>query len=415
MIWKATAFVGLMLAAAGAHAAGFALIEQNASGLGNAYAGQAASAQDASVLFFNPAGLTEIKGRQVVGALHLIKPSAQYSGATPDGGDAGGLTPVPSAYYAMDIGPSLKFGLGLGAPFGLKTKYDANWYGRSQAILSDLKSVAISPTLAWRLNDTVSLGAGVNYSYIDAELSKALPPPLSFADTAGEIALTGDDTAWSYNLGALVHLGPATRLGLGYRSTVEYRVAGNVATSASSPLVLGALAAQGIPGAAYADVTLPDVATLAIHHQVNERWSVMADLTWTGWGVFKRLDVKLKSNGATVDSTDESWQDVWRFGVGASYRMNDTWTWRFGVAYDNAAVPDASHRTPRIPDEDRTWVAVGVQYTLGERNWLDFGYAHLFVKDAAINHTEPGIPPVTVTGSYDNAVDILSMQYTHTF
>lgn len=411
------ALVGLVLATGGAQAAGFALIEQNASGLGNAYAGQAASAQDASVLFYNPAGLTEIKGRQIVGAVHLVKPSAQYSGGTPDGGDAGNLTPVASAYYAMDISPTLKCGLGLGAPFGLKTEYDAGWYGRSQAILSDLKTVSLSPTLAWRLSDAVSLGVGVNYSYVDAELSKGLPTPLDLLDATGEITLKGDDTAFSYNLGLMFRADPRTRLGLGYRSTVKYRVDGRVTTTANA-LTAGALMLKGIPGDAYADVTLPDVATVAVFHQLSDRWAVMADVTWTGWGTFSRLDVKLKKDGSTLDSTDESWQDVWRFGLGASYRMSDRWTWRFGVAYDNAAVPDAEHRTPRIPDQDRTWLAVGGQYALDDQSKVDFGYAHLFVKTADINHSEPGALPgtsTTVTGSYDNAVDILSMQYTQTF
>ncbi|MDD4880102.1 MAG: outer membrane protein transport protein [Gallionellaceae bacterium] len=400
---KGLALAGLMLLGGGAQAAGFALIEQSASGLGNAYAGQAASAQDASVLFYNPAGLNEIQGRQFVAAVHLIKPSARYSASAgvEDGGDAGSLIPVPSAYYAMDISPDLKFGLGMGAPFGLKTEYDSDWSGRSHAILSDLQSVSLSPTLAWRLSDAVSLGVGVNYSYIQAELSKGLPSPYSLLYPTVVTTMKGDDTAWSYNLGAMFRLGSDTRLGLGYRSTVKYHLSGQV-TSNVDP----ALAQLGIPTNVYADVKLPDTATLAIHHQVNDRWSVMADATWTGWGAFNRLDIRRQSDGALVDSTDESWKDVWRFGLGASYRMNDTWTWRVGVAYDNAPVPDSAHRTPRIPDADRTWLAMGGQYALSGKGKVDFGYAHLFVKDSAIDNP---------AGSYDNAVDILSVQYTHTF
>jgi long-chain fatty acid transport protein len=161
-----------------AQGAGFALIEQNASGLGNAYAGQAAVAEDASTIFFNPAGLTYVEGRQVVAAGHLIMPSAEFSDAGStlairgDGGDAGVTAFVPNFYYAMDVTPDLKFGLGVNAPFGLTTEYDDTWAGQVQAIKSDLKTVNVNPALGWRVNDRLSLGFGLNWQYIEAELTQ---------------------------------------------------------------------------------------------------------------------------------------------------------------------------------------------------------------------------------------------------
>ena len=177
---KQIGMVGLTLLAGGAQAAGFALIEQNASGLGNAYAGQAAVAGDASTIFFNPAGLTELEGRQAVLAGHYIQPSAQFAGAsTPatvaNGDDAGKPAFVPNAYYAMDVGPGLKFGVGLNAPFGLATEYDFPWAGMTQALLSDVKTINLNPSLAWRVNDRFSVGMGVNWQRIEAELSSYNP------------------------------------------------------------------------------------------------------------------------------------------------------------------------------------------------------------------------------------------------
>lgn len=387
------ALAGLMLFGGGAQAAGFALIEQNASGLGNAYAGQAAVAEDASTIFFNPAGLTELPGRQFVGALHLIKPSAEFSGG---GGDAGGLSAVPSLYYAMDLGKDLKFGLGIGSPFGLKTDYDRDWVGRAGGILSDVKTVNVNPTVAWRVNDRVSVGAGVNFQYVEAELSRA-PYPVGHPYYALIATVAGDDTAWGWNLGLQFKLDEATRLGLSYRSTVDYRLAGTVKYNLLPTVV-----------PVYADVKLPDIASIAIFHKLDDRWSVMADATWTGWSSFEQLAVmKADGTGPADVPTDESWKDVWRFAVGATYRQNEQWSWRVGVAYDNAPVPDAEHRTVRIPDEDRTWLAVGGQYRVSKQGALDFGYAHLFVKDARLAHP--------VAGTYDNAVDILSVQYRHSF
>src|SRR5436190_11320268 len=139
-----------------AGAAGFALIEQNASGLGNAYAGQAASAQDASTIFFNPAGMTLLPGRQVVGAIHAIGPKAEFNNAGTtlaplqtrlgsNGGDAGGWAFVPNAYLSWQLTPSVFVGVGLNAPFGLKTEYSPEWMGRFHGVTSEVKTININP------------------------------------------------------------------------------------------------------------------------------------------------------------------------------------------------------------------------------------------------------------------------------
>lgn len=103
---------------------------------------------------------------------------------------------------------------------------------------------------------------------------------------------------------------------------------------------------------------------------------------------------------------------MWRYAIGVNYHANSKMTWRAGLAYDQAPVPDAIHRTPRIPDADRTWLAIGGQYRISPKSSLDFGYAHLFVKDSSIFHTTA---PPKLVGAYDNHVDILSVQYTHSF
>lgn len=389
------------LGTTGAQAAGFALIEQNASGLGNAYAGQAATAEDASTIFFNPAGLTEIKGRQIVGALHLIRPSAEFTSSTgvASGGDAGSLAAVPNFYYAMDVGRDLKFGLGVGSPFGLKTEYDHPWgpggMGSVHALKSDLKTININPTLAWTLNDTLSLGVGVNLQYIEAELSSFNPLLLG----GQVVTVKGDDFAWGFNLGAMFALDQASRIGLSYRSQTDFTLDGDMS-------IPTATLAQ-----VTADATMPDVASLAYFRQINDQWAIKADITWTGWEVFDQLVVVNKATGLPATATDYSWKDAWRFGLGADFRQNDHWLWRVGVAYDNTPVPDPEHRTPGIPDEDRIWLALGGQYRLPGGGMVDFGYSHLFVKESAINRTTP----VPLSGTFDNAVDILSVQYTHSF
>ncbi|MDD3529599.1 MAG: outer membrane protein transport protein [Gallionellaceae bacterium] len=398
---KALALAGLWCMVGGAQGAGFALIEQNASGLGNAYAGQAAVAEDASTVFFNPAGMSRLEGKQVVVAAHYIRPAAEFSGAstpsfvTATGGDAGKPALVPNAYYVMGLSERLRFGLGLNGPFGLATEYDTPWAGQTQAILSDVKTYNVNPSLSWQVNDRVAVGIGLDWQRIKAKLTSAAHPVVPAV-----VTMKGDDDSWGWNAGVLFTLDEDTRVGVNFRSEVEHALTGTLATP--TPAVYPV----------QADLTLPATASVSLFRRLTPAWDLLADLTWTGWGSFDELRVRHAGSGATLSLVDESWDDTWRVSVGANYHAGDRLTWRFGVAYDQTPVPDAVHRTPRIPDEDRTWLAVGGQYRVSGQGRVDFGYAHLFVKDARIAHTENGI---ALGGVYDNQVDIVSVQYTHTF
>lgn len=389
------AVLGWMGVQGGAWASGFALVEQNASGLGNAYAGQAASAQDASTVFYNPAGLLRIEGSQLVVAGHLLETSAKLTdngstlGALGSGGDLGGFAFLPSFYYAGDLRPGFKWGIGVNAPFGLKTEYSAPWAGQTQGVTSHIKTINVNPSLAWLYSDKVSVGMGIDYQKAEVGLSSSATAP-----AVNILKLRGDDDAWGYNLGMLVKLDNNTRLGLAYRSELKYRLAGR----ATGP----------INGAIAANLTTPASASLSLFNRLNERWDILTDLTWTGWSSFD----KLATTGAVNVTVPENWNDTLRLSVGANYRKSDTWTWRVGLAYDQNPVPDAEHRTVRLPDTDRTWLALGGQYKMSDKGWIDFGYAHLFMRDASINHLEA---PIRVKGQYQGQINIVSAQYTHTF
>ncbi|MDP1927223.1 MAG: outer membrane protein transport protein [Thiobacillus sp.] len=398
--------IGLALAGCGsaAHAAGFALVEQNVSGLGNAYAGQAASAQDASTIFFNPAGMTLLPDRQLVVAGHLIKPSAEFTGTAfttvppatlsgGNGGDAGDLAFVPNAYFAYRVSPDIHLGLGVNAPFGLKTEYDSTWKGRTQAIKSEVKTINLNPSVAWKTGETLSLGAGLNIQYIEATLSNS-------TNGAGIATVNGNDYGWGFNLGLLWQPTPATRLGLAYRSEVDQALKGDVEFSVATTF----------NGAVTAAVTLPDSASLSLFHRLSPRWDLLADVTWTGWSDFKELRI-VRNGGVTLGVTEENWSDSYRYSVGVNYHLDDRLTLRGGLAYDETPVSD-TFRTARIPDESRVWLAFGAQYRLSAQSVIDVGYAHLFIEDARIDKTESGI---TLSGVYESSVDILSAQLTLNF
>ncbi|MBU0622365.1 MAG: outer membrane protein transport protein [Gammaproteobacteria bacterium] len=424
----------LQLMSGNASASAFALIEQS-SGLGNSFAGGAAAAEDATTIFFNPAGMTKLKGDQVTVAASFIDFSAKFSdtGSTGaalqtaggNGGDAGALAVVPNTYIVAEIEPVLRFGLGINAPFGLMTEYDPDWIGRFQAIDSKIQTININPSLSYEMNDIVSLGIGLNYQHITGELTSAVNYSAAAYDAGGAGLLTaiggpgvegvstikGSDSAWGYNLGVLFQVAPETRWGLSYRSKIKYTLNGTI-TFADVPAALTAS-----PLLANGDVTLPitmpDSLSISVFHQMGNGWDIMADATRTGWSVLQEMKID-RSNGSNVLTVQEKWKDTWRVAAGASYHYNEQWLARMGVAYDQTPVPDA-YRTARIPDNDRTWISVGGQYKVSQAGTLDFGYAHLFVKDASIADMQAAAGKGDLVGTYKGSVNIVSVQYAHSF
>ncbi len=418
-----------------AQASGFALIEQNASGLGNAYAGQAAVAADASTIFFNPAGMTRLEGRQMVLAGNAIRPSAEFANQASsnallqsslggEGGDAGAWALVPNFYYAMALRPGVNVGLGVSAPFGLATVYDGDWVGRFHAVKSDMKTLNINPSLAFKASDTVSVGLGLNVQQVKALLTNKVNYSAVFAQATGGTMVApnlegtakveGDDWSWGFNLGVLFSPDEATRLGIHYRSSVDYTLEGDATFTRPAGLTAtqqGILNAAVPNGNVTAQVQLPDTWSLSLFRQLSPSWDVLADATWTHWSLFQDLTV-VRTSGAVLSTTPERWDDSWRYSLGLNFRPGGNITWRAGIAYDETPVSDA-FRTPRIPDESRTWLALGAQIRTSKQASVDIGYAHVFVDDASIHQTSAS--GGTLDGSYDNAVDILSVQYTHTF
>ena len=403
-----------------AQAAGFALIEQSASGMGNAFAGGGAIAEDASTIFFNPAGMTYIQGTQLAGAIHLIKPSAEFNnngsaagaGAGPfpsrplggSGGDAGDLSAVPNFYYKIDLNDNVKLGLGINAPFGLKTEYDKDWIGRFQAIKSELKTVNINPAIAFKLNDQLSVGAGLSAMWAQAELTSAV----NLVTSERTSKVKGNDWGFGFNLGAIYQATQDTRLSLAYRSKVEQHLDGDVKFSTSNGPTPN--------GDVTADITLPETFSVSAFSQLNDKWDLMGDLTWTRWSQFQELAV-YRDGGSLLSKTTENWDNTLRYSVGASYHYTDAIKLRAGLAYDQEAVND-QYRTARIPGNDRKWLSLGAGWQVTPTSKLDVGYAHLFISDASISDKQNTATlgrKGDLIGNYDGSVDILSLQYTHNF
>lgn len=429
-------------------AAGFQLTEQSVSGLGRAFAGGAAIAEDASTIFYNPAGLTELEGRELILGASIISLGGDYdkSSATDfigqpltggEGGDVGKLGGVPVLYYAQRINDDWVFGLGVNAPFGLSTDYDPDWVGRYQGIYSNVSTVNLNPSLGWEINDNWSLGFGLDIMHMRVKLTSAVDygticyaqvnpvacNALGFApqQNDGLGVIEGDSWGVGYNIGAMWK-NDATQVGLHYRSKVDQDLEGD-ATFINAPALFtsqGVFTDSGIS----AEFTTPESLELAVTHQINEKFLFSASVNYTGWDKFQLLKVNYDNANQPATEVPENWENVMRYSVGLDWAYDPQWTFRAGLALDETPVVD-EWRTPRLPDADRTWLSFGATWQYSDSLEMDFGYAHLFLDDSIyINADQLVRNPSTgeldvslnnMQGTYEASADIVGFEMRYRF
>jgi long-chain fatty acid transport protein len=426
-------FAGLIALTTGSvFASSFALIDQSVSGMCSAYAIGSAGIDDASTIFFNPAGMSRLEGSNLSGGLHIVnadtdfkKGSGNYTPGIPGIGgvsyggktkdDTGLTAAVPSGYLSHQYSDKVWFGLGINAPFGLETDYSNEWVGRYHSLKSELLTINVNPSMAFKINDKASIGFGVSALYADGELTNAIDGGLLVGAPGaidGRVKLTGDDWGYGFNAGLLLQPTQNTRIGLHYRSEIDLTLDGDAKVSRLTGPLVGLNGKQD----AKLDVTLPDSISLSGYYEINPRWGVMADVTWTQWSDVDKLKTKLKDGSQSVSVWD--YDDSTRVAIGAEYRYNPAWLFRTGVAYDETPIPSDDLRSPRVPDNDRTWLTFGATYRYSPAITFDFGYAHLFVDDPEMKGVSDNYDPTAgqvtgahrLSGEYDASVDILSAQ-----
>jgi long-chain fatty acid transport protein len=447
----AQAMVGLSLASAAVPllAAGFQLNENSGSGLGNAFAGGAAVAEDASTLWSNVAGMSRMRSMQAAGALHLVKPSIKFhnEGSAAalgqplggEGGDAGGVNAVPNFYLVVPIDAQWSAGVGLNGPWGLVTEYEDGWIGRFQALKSSIKTINVNPAVSWKPASNLAVGLGLNYQRIEAEFTNQVNytaallqaaagagialPPANVAGLESRARVEGSDSGWGWNAGVLWEIDANSRIGAQYRSSIKYRIAGDAtfahpaAPLAPAPVVAG-VNAQLANTAITSEVEMPPIVNLSYFRTLDSRWDVMADAQWTGWSSIEALTF-VRANGSVLQSTPENFKDAWKFALGANYRYDTNWLLRGGLAFDQSPVR-TDFRTPRLPDTDRTWLTGGVQVKMNPNLTLDFGAAYVWVKSASIDSNPTNSAASTAAfgrlhGNYSSNVVIVSGQATYSF
>jgi long-chain fatty acid transport protein len=440
-----------------ASAAFFALAEQSGSGMGTAFAGGAAVAEDASTVWYNPAGMTRFTRPQLVVAGHYIDPSftpsviSASSVAVPPAGlpsfpinggagkDPGQAAFVPNLYYTHPITKEFSVGAAINVPFGLTTEYDSTWAGRYHATKSDISSINYNVSGAYKFSDVLSGGVGVNYQTFKAELSQAIDfatlcsitPPIGAncgagagffpGSNDGSAKVTADSNAWGYNLGLLAQLPNDFRVGVAYRSKMKQSLKGDFSATVPTPAGAAGAATANVATArgivdsgASADITLPASISLSFYQQVGQ-WAFMADITKTMWSELPELRIKFDSTQPDSVVT-LNLQNSYRYSLGATYQLNEAWILRGGVALDQSPVTNSADRTPRLPDSDRQWLAIGAGLKASSSLSFDFGYAYITMDNSQVRKTASAIPPNenvsrgNLSVDYNGKIQVLSAQ-----
>ncbi|WP_313489364.1 OmpP1/FadL family transporter [Stutzerimonas nitrititolerans] len=362
-------------------AAGFALNEQSISGMGTSFAGRSSSADDATTLFGNPAGMSRLKREEVsfgMAAIHAktdIKDTSGFPGNGSNDGDMVPTTAVPMGYYVQPIDDKWAVGVGVYVPFGLMTDYEGGFAGRYHGDYSEVRVITVQPTVSYRFNEKLSIGFGPTINRIDGQLESAVPTG-PFPDS--RVKIKGDDTALGFNVGMLYEITPQTRAGLTYHSKVDYKLEGDTSFSGAA---FGPLAGKYD---ASLDLETPESVDVSITHELNDQWTLYGGAMLTRWSRLEAIVVE-NEGGAPVPviSEEQDWHDTWSYAVGAAYKLNKQWTLRTGLAFDQSPTNN-THRSPRIPTGDRTAVSFGLAWNPTDDVTVDLAYSYLWEEDTKI-------------------------------
>ena len=383
-------------------AGGFSLSEQSVSAMGTANAGRASNAQDASVVFNNPAAMHLLKQAQFTQAVAFIDAQTKIKNAT--GGIGGGTnegdivphTFIPSGYFTSGDKGGWAWGVAAYGSYGLKTNHEATYAARYLGDKSSVKVTTIQPTISYKVNDKVSVGFGPTINKLDAYLSKFGGP------AAGQVELEGDDIGYGFNVGTHINVSPATQVGVVYRSKVKYKIDDGTLKAAAIPPVTFT-ASTGL--------STPESVEVALSHKLNAKTTLHAGSTWTRWSRFKELAVTSTAPAPLGNSVEIfNWKDSVGYSVGVTHAVCDKLELRAGLAYDNSPVAPAD-RSVRLPSADRRVASIGAGYTLSPTQTIDASYTYLDEEKAEVRHAAAP----AYSADFHNRASVYGLQFTQKF
>ena len=414
--------LGALIGAVNAAQAGaFLLREQSAVGTGLSTAGAAAGGAGLGSMFWNPAAVTDYAGLQSSSVLTGIQPSAtntsgaasSYAAFGTNSGDIAQGAVLPASYYSYQVNDKLWVAASITSPFGLETRNPVNWAGSPFGIHSKITSVDLNPSVAYKINDTLSVALGIQVLYFRAFQTNGIPNPAN--PPAGPTALgitTLKAASWGVGATAGITWKPVagTEIGLGYRSQVNENLSGTFSASAPANTV----------NAVKFSAATPDIYTLGVRQRITNDFDLLAGFEYDVWHL-GTIPVINSATGAQATvpflgspvALQFNYNNGWLASLGGEYKWNQNLTLRAGAAYEKSPI-DNANRAITLPDSDRIWLSVGAGYKVTDKLTADIGYAHLFGRDGTVTQTAGG-GLLTYTGTTTAYVDILSASLTYRY
>jgi long-chain fatty acid transport protein len=409
----------VILAAASARAGALWLYEEATPDMGVAGAGRQAAAMDASTASGNPAGMTRLDRSQMAGGLLGFFPDTKFkvqeTSETGGGvGNAGEIAPAATFYYVHSLKPDLKLGLGFGSYMGAGLDYGDNWAGRYYAEKVKITTVAVNPTVGYRVSPWLSLGGGVNIVYGDMSARTAIDTPLEEGD--GRLKFDATDVGYGFNAGALFEVSPQTRIGITYASRVDLNF--------KDDLKFKNLADTGIRGALLkasgildsdlkVNWNIPQQVALGAYHELTEALALVATLNWQDWSDFGLAEISVPDDNTT--SVKINWKDTYHVGLGVYYRIAEPWLLMAGWAYDSSPISDDKDRSPVLPVDRQFRYAAGVQYDWSKAFSVGVAYTLIDAGDCKIDKEGTRFTG-QLEGKYDpNFIHAFNMNFVYRF
>jgi len=398
--------------------AAFQLAEHSAAGLGRAFAGEAAIADDASVVARNPALMAQFDTIEFSVTGTYVMPDVSLTGidaptnVDPIALNDSSIAPsaiIPAMYLVVPLNEKFALGFGTFSNFGLATEFDDDYAAGQLAGETSITTVNFNTSLSYKVNDQLAIAGGLNVVYADASLVRNFgdsPMPLPPQTEAANLA--GDDIAYGWNMGLSYDFNENHRLGFSYRSEVKLELEGDY--SNGLPKTLGGLDGDVVPGSM--DIALPAIMEFSGLHQLNTDLAVHYSAMWTGWSSFDELAGYAAGGDDPVFSKKVNFSDSLRYAVGATYQISSNVTLRTGIAYDQTPT-DEDHRSISIPDSDRIWISGGVNYSFDNQSSVDFGVS--IIQGNTETFTETDDLGQQWTFESEGDAYIVSAQYNHVF
>lgn len=398
-----------LVSASTSYGAGFALYQGSAAGNADSTYGTAKGGEPGSQ-YLNPASITSVPGTQIQVGMIAVAPQATVEGTNPytgaqysqDGKD--NIWPIPHAYVTHQLNNDWWLGLGLYTRFGLGSEIEDTWFGRYNSYDAEISSFNISPIVAWKAADWISLSAGLSIQYFDITLKQKIDaagiaklrnyndPSYSPYDIDQE--LSADSVGFGVDLGVMMNPMDKVNVGLAYHSRIDQACEGEAQYTKPAP-VAAMMPSYFNNTSISGDITLPDMIMSAITYDVTEKLTLGLGLTYTAWSTYDELKIDFEDPilpGKTQSISEKDWNDALRYTAGMTYEVDDAVTLRASYTYDDSPFNDAN-LDYIVPADNRHILAVGAGYKMD--NWVfDVCYFYEIIEDKDVPaHVAGGVIP----------------------